>query len=315
MNFAKRFIALLFLCACGLASAQTFPPVDGIYWDSHQGGRGYAVETQDDLMFIAIYNYDTDDSTAFYFIQGYWNGASRRVDNAHLLQVSSGPWIGGPFSPIGTVVDKGAVTFEFPSFTTARFVYNGQTSNLQRFVYNYGSNADSLMSGTWYATFGGSGVYFGELIGVFGTCTIAECDSIPEAFYGARIDGGSDRVLVGGRQDDGRVFFLLDSSTSYYELFVYELRVNEWVGFSAVFLKTEDFPDSGLVMFGHRLTGPSDMPTAMPTGDIQDIVGIDAMKAQATARAAPARIEGKAVRSDDIRTLMPALKQAIQHLH
>ena len=311
--FAKRFIALLLSCVWGFAAAQTAPPVDGIYWDPHQSGRGYAVETQDDLMFIAIYNYDTDGSPTFYSVQGTWNPLTRRVDGARLLQVTSGPWIGGAYSPIGGLVDLGAVTVEFPTFTTARFTFNGQTSNLQRFLFRYGPNADSMMAGTWFAAFGGFGAYFGEVIGVTGACTIAECDPIPEAFVGARIDGGTQRILVGGRQDDGRVFFLLDSSTDYYEIFVYELRVNEWVGFAATFLKTDDIPDTGLLMFGHRLTGPSlfNNSAASPA---MAIGSIDAMKADATAHAARPVIEGKAIRTDDIRAKVPVLKRALEAL-
>ena len=310
----KRVFAFLLLCACAHAAAQSAPPVDGIYWDPHQGGRGYAVETQDDLMFIAIYNYETDGSPSFYFIQGFWDGFNHRVGDAHLLEVSSGPWIGGPFSPISSVIDKGPVTFDFTSFTTARFVYNGQTSNLQRFLYNYSANADSLMRGTWFATSGGLGIYFGEMVGVVGPCVLSECDSIPEAFHGARIDGGSERVLVGGRQPDGRVFFLLDSSTSYYDLYVFDLRVNDGFGFDAVFLKTEDFPDNGLTMFMHRLIGPSDTPAAAPANPAADWNTVDAMKAQAQATAAPPRIDGKSVRTDDIRALLPAMKQALARL-
>jgi len=312
--FARRFIALVLSCVWGFAAAQTAPPVDGIYWDPHQSGRGYAVETQDDLVFIAIYNYDDDGSPTFYSVQGTWNPTARRVDGARLLQVSSGPWIGGPFSPIGGLLDRGPVTFEFPTFTTARFTFNGQTSNLQRFLFRYGANADSLMAGTWFATFGGLGAYFGELVGVSGSCTISACDSIPEAFAGARIDGGTERVLVGGRQDDGRVFFLLDSSTNYYELFVYELRVNEWVGFAATFLKGDNAPDSGLLMFGHRLTGPSFFRNAAAANPAMEIGSIDAMKAAASARAAPPVIDGKAIRTDDIRAMVPALKRAIEDL-
>jgi hypothetical protein len=310
--FVKRVIALSIVCASGFASAATAPPVDGIYWDPAQSGRGYAVETQDNLMFIALYNYENDGSPAFYFIQGEWNGSARRLDGAHLLETASGPWIGGPFSPVGAVIDKGPVTFEFPTFTTARFVYNGHTSNLERFLYGYGTSADSLMGGAWYATFGASGLYFGDAVSVVGACTIAECDSIHEAFYGERIDGGNDRVLVGGKQDDDIVFFLLDSSTSYYELFVYELRVNEWVGWEATFLKTDTFPDGGLAMFGHRLTGPSGIIGAVsPAADTE---AIDAMKAEASRQAPRAEIDGKAVRTDGIRAMLPALKQAIARL-
>ena len=312
--FAKRFVASLLLLVCASASAATAPPVDGIYWDPAENGRGYAVETQNDLMFVAIYNYDTDGSPSFYVIQGDWNGTTHQISGAHLLQVSSGPWIGSPFSPIGSLVDKGPVTFQFTSFTTASFTYNGHTSHLERFLYGYGANADSLMGGVWHASYGGLGVYFGDVVQVFGPCTLSECSTIPEAFYGQRIDGGSDRVLVGGRQSDGRVFFLLDSSTSYYDLYVFELRVNDWVGWSAAFLKTDSFPTNGLTMFAHRLVGPADAPSSAP-GAAQDIDSIEAMKVAASAHAATRPvIDGKAVRVDDIEAILPALKQALSKL-
>ena len=313
--FAKRFVALLLLLACATASAQSAPPVDGIYWDPAQNGRGYAIETQNDLVFVAIYDYDEDGFPSFYVIQGAWNGTTHQISGAHLLQVESGPWIGGPYSPIGAVVDKGPVTFQFTSFTTANFTYNGHTAHLQRFLYGYGANADSLMAGVWHASYGGLGIYFGDVVNVFGPCTISECSTIPEAFYGQRIDGGSDRVLVGGRQSDGRVFFLLDSSTSYYDLYVFDLRVNDWIGWSAAFLKTDPFPTNGLTMFAHRLTGPNDAPSSAPAAII-DTDSVEAMKAAASAHAAtrPA-IDGKAVRVDDIEAMLPALKQALSKLH
>lgn len=304
---------LLFACAAFLsvsfASAQTAPPVDGIYWNPLQGGRGYAVETQDDLVFIAIYNYDEDHSTAFYFVQGTWDPYNRRVLNAHLFTVDHGPWVGSPFTPIGSVVDLGPAVFEFPTFTTGRFVYNGQTVNVQRFVYGYGTNADSLMRGVWHATFGDFGLYFGEIVEIDGPCTVSSCNAIPEAFEGSRFAGGSSRVLVGGRDVDDLVFFLLDSSESYYSLFVFELRVNQWVGFEATFLKTDDFPDSGLPMFGGRLTGPSAILTGAPAA--AQAAALDAMRAQASAGAATARIGGKSVRLDRVHAMLPALKQAL----
>ncbi|HEX5122120.1 MAG TPA: hypothetical protein VFV97_02650 [Rhodanobacteraceae bacterium] len=311
---AKRFVALLLLLVSVSLYAASAPPVDGVYWDPTQGGRGYAVETQDDLMFVAIYDYDTDGSPAFYTIQGAWNGTTHQIQGAHLLQVTSGPWIGGPFSPVGSLVDLGAVTFQFTSFTTATFTYNGHTAHLERFLYGYGGNADSLMSGIWHASYGGLGVYFGDVVNVLGACTIAECASIPEAFQGVRLDGGSDRVLVGGRQSDGRVFFLLDSSTSYYDLYVFDLRVNDWVGWSAAFLKTDNFPTNGLTMFAHRLLGPNDAPSTAPAARV-DVDGMEAMKAATSAQLAtrPA-IDGKSVRVDDIEAMLPALKQALAKL-
>ena len=80
--FMKRFVALLLLLVCASAWGASAPPVDGIYWDPSENGRGYAVETQDDLMFVAIYNYDTDGSPSFYVIQGEWNGTTHQIDGA-----------------------------------------------------------------------------------------------------------------------------------------------------------------------------------------------------------------------------------------
>ncbi|HKE46978.1 MAG TPA: hypothetical protein VKB52_02855 [Rhodanobacteraceae bacterium] len=310
--FVKRVFALLLLCASAMVAAQTAPPVDGIYWNPQQGGRGYAVETQDDIVFIAIYNYDEDHSTAFYFVQGTWDAFNRRVSDAHLFTVDSGPWIGSPFTPHGPGVDLGPVVFEFPTFTTGRFVYNGQTVNLQRFLYGYGPNADSLMQGIWHATSGDAGVYFGDLIEVDGPCTVSSCASIPEAFQGVRFGGGSARVLVGGRDVGGRVYFLLDSSDSYYSYYEFELRINQWVGLEATFLKTDDIPDTGLAMFGARLTGPS-APIAATTPEAT-LAQVDGLRAQASAQAAPARIDGKAVQLDRARAMLPALKQALTEL-
>ncbi|HJT97710.1 MAG TPA: hypothetical protein VJ696_05285 [Rhodanobacteraceae bacterium] len=310
--FAKRIFALLLACASAAALAQTAPPVDGIYWNPSQGGRGYAVETQDEIVFIAIYNYDEDNSSAFYFVQGNWDAINRRVAGAHLYTVESGPWIGSPFAAHGAVVDLGPVTFEFPTFTTGRFVFNGQSVNLQRFLYGYGPNADSLMRGIWHATTGDFGIYFGDVIEVEGPCTVPSCDAIPEAFQGTRFGGGNQRVLVGGRDDDGRVFFLLDSSDSYYSFYAFELRVNQWVGFEATFLKTDDIPDTGLAMFGARLTGPSaDISAAAPEATLATL---DRMRADASKQASPARIDGKAVGVDRVNAMLPALKQALSEL-
>jgi len=308
---AKLLFACAFFFVMTSAGAQTAPPVDGIYWNANQGGRGYAVETQDDIVFIAIYNYDQDHSTAFYFVQGTWDPFNRRVANAHLYTVDSGPWVGSPFTPTGPVVDLGPAVFEFPTFTTGRFIYNGLTVNVERFLYGYGANADSLMQGIWHATFGDFGIYNGDLIEVDGPCTVSSCASIPEAFQGGRFAGDSSRVLVGGRDVDGRVFFLLDSSSSYYALFVFELRINQWIGFEATFLKTDDIPDNVDPMFAARLTGPS----AIITGASESAqAAIDVARAQSTGRAQPARIDGKAVQLDRIHAMLPALKQALAEL-
>jgi hypothetical protein len=310
------FIAFLLCAGANYAIAQTVPPVDGIYWDPGQGGRGYAVETQDNKMFIAIYNYDVDSSPTFYSIQGDWDGAHRRINNASLLQVTSGPWIGASFSPVGQVVNKGPVVFEFPTSTTARFVFNGHTSNLQRFLYGYAPQANSLMRGAWHTTFGGSGLNFGDFLAVTGPCTIAECSSLPEAFVGSVL-GYPNHVLVGTRLPDSRIMILLDSSTSYYSLYVFEARVNQWIGFENTFLKTATtYPTSGLLMIGERMLSPTDL-AAISTSQSASASAVESMnvfRAQAVALA-PSAAVGKSATVDSVVGMGPVLESVLEHLH
>ena len=323
-----RIASVLLFCLLGTTQifAQTAPPVDGIYWNPNENGRGYAVETQNQFVFIAIYDYAPDSSSAFYTVQGTWDPINRRVQNAELLSVASGPWIGAAYAPIGALTDEGPVTFEFPTFTTARFVYNGHTVNLQRFLYGYGANADSLATGFWHSTFGDI-VAFGDFLTIDGPCTIAECADISEAFVGTRAN--TDRVLVGGRLDDGRVLVLLDSSTSYYALYVFDLRVNQWVGFENTFLKTDtDYPTSGSLMIADRVFGPAFVPASAAVEkrkrefavELSDSTDTLISQAQQTDfhSAADKRLrtgDTESFQATEVRSMLPILQRAVQALH
>jgi hypothetical protein len=52
----------------------------------------------------------------------------------------------------------------------------------------------------------------------------------------------------------------------------------------------------------------------VPGENAQDMGTVDTWKARASARAAPANISGKAVRTDDIEAMLPALERAIAEL-
>lgn len=308
----KQAIGFALLVASGMGFAGTAPPVDGIYWDPSQSGRGYAVETQDDNVFVAIYNYGQDSSPIFYSVQGKWDSSGRKIRDAQLFEVSSGPWIGGPFSAVGQVVSRGPVTFEFPTFTTARFKFNGQTSHLTRFLYGYAPQANSLMRGAWHATYG-STLAFGDFIFITGNCT--SCADLPEPFIGYLTT--PSHMLVGSRLPDGTVIMLADSSTSYYSLYVFDLRVNDWAGWEATFLKTQTtYPTSGLPLFGHRLAGPAMLKSApLGAASSEESEQLAAMKAQASLQAASSSAEKSAALDlDAARAVLPALASVLERL-
>ena len=314
--FAKRFVALLLLLACVSASAATAPPVDGIYWDPSESGRGYAVETQDDLMFVAIYNYDTDGSPSFYVIQGGWNGATHQIDGAHLLQVTSGPWIGSPFSPIGSVVDKGPVTFQFTSFTTASFTYNGHTSNLERFLYGYGAQCRfaherHLVRGVWRAR---------HLL------RRRRQRVRPLHAQRMRIDSRSPSTACASTAATSACSLAGASRTGACSSCSTPRRATT-ISTCSTFASTTGSagrPRSSRPTHSRRTgsrcsgAGCSDRPTRRRRHRVQrrTCESVEAMKIAASARIAtrPA-VDGKAVRVDDIEAMLPALKQALSKLH
>lgn len=310
----KKAIGFMLFVATGVAVAQTAPPVDGIYWDPSQGGRGYAVETQDDQMFIAIYNYNQNSLPTFYSVQGKWDAVGRKVRDAQLFEVTSGPWVGGPFSSVGEVVSRGPVTFEFPTFTTARFKFNGQTSNLTRFLYGYENKANSLMRGVWHATYG-STLTFGDFITVTGKCTVSSCASMSEPFVGHLL-GSTSRVLVGSRFSDGSILMLVDSSTSYYSLFKFDLRVNDWAGWEATFLKTQTtYPTTGLLMVGHRMLGGSAAKSAaIDSTGADEREQLAAIAAEMSARAASSPVEKSSALNREDGAMVSALVSALEEL-
>jgi hypothetical protein len=122
-------LAILGLAFEGAAHAQlrTAPPDSGYYWETGRGGRGWALESQDDLVFITHYVYDTDGFSTFFVTQGRWDPIGRRIVDNELYQTDNGPCIGCPY--------VGADVFQIG---TADWVFSDRDSAVIR--YSNGAN-------------------------------------------------------------------------------------------------------------------------------------------------------------------------------
>lgn len=255
-RYIAPLLALLLLVLAAPVSAQYLaPPLQGLYWNPAESGRGYAVSVQDDFVFILGFGYDQQSFPTFYIVQGSWNGNTRRVNSNDLLEVSSGPWIGAAYTPPGAILNRGAAIVEFPLRDRMRLTYNGRTTELVQFAFNYGTTANTLLPGTWHVTNGDVGVYFGDLIRIDGPCTISQCNGLVSPFVGHVLQGATQRVLVGQQLANGRATFLLDSSPSYYTLYEFVPTLDQWVGTTKTYLKSSAPPASGLSMVASRLFG------------------------------------------------------------
>ncbi len=245
----------LFLLASPLKAVL---PESGWYWNPNAGGSGFNIEVQDDKMFVAAFTYDVQGRSIFYTIGGVLNVNTGTLTST-LFVTSGGQCVGCPYvAPTTTAVAPAEIYF--PTSRTARvrvFLAGGTAEiSLVRFVFGYAGARAQEHLGVWSIIEESLGVFFGEALQMNALCTLS---GLTDSFCGSRL-GSSSRVAVGASVPGSTAFIvLLDSSTSYYNRFIYTNDTNRWAGLSATYLKTGTVPatSSGLSFIATRLAGPS----------------------------------------------------------
>lgn len=230
-------------------------PKPGFFWNPAEPGKGWAIEVQDNLVFIASYTFQPSGiQSVFYTTIGTWDGINKRV-TGDLLEFTGGPCLNcGPANPSSR--NLGTITFEFPTRDSGTVVFQGRRTPVVRLLYKYVAEARSLLSGVWHTT-KGDGAYFGDFLRIIGPCTGSSCAGLVDPFYGYRVDGGAQRILLGALNPNvpGEAIILIDSSTSYYDLYRIRGGLDVFAGSSNVYLKTSTPTGNGLPLVGSRVLG------------------------------------------------------------
>jgi hypothetical protein len=254
----KRLL-LLFLLAVAPFRANALLPESGFYWNPSLSGSGYAVEFQDDFMFISAYSYTSNGSALFYTIAGKLNVATGIVDGTLILS-SGGQCFGCPYvKPVNSTVAPAQVQFTSTQTGIIRlFLPSGTvTIPIQRFLfYFYDNSQRGLQLGTWSVVTGAFGIYFGDFLYVQSFCNVSA--TLIDQVCGQRIDAPA-RILLGARLPGTSTFLVIvDSSTSYYDQYLYNFDSNRWIGLSWTYLKSSPPPTTGGLNFiATRVTGVS----------------------------------------------------------
>ncbi|MFO1312965.1 MAG: hypothetical protein U1F41_12970 [Burkholderiales bacterium] len=111
MNQLRRYgiatIGVLFMLA---GPARAAPEV-GWWWNPNESGRGFFVESQNGIIYIAGYFYEPD-GRATWLVAGGPNSDSYNYQG-QLLAFASGQTLGGPYRPPQAPVAVGQVGIEF----------------------------------------------------------------------------------------------------------------------------------------------------------------------------------------------------------
>lgn len=145
----SRRLAALAILALGVFTrpAAAFFPEPGFYWNTGESGTGYAIELQDNFLFLATYTYLPNGQAVFYTSGGFLTNDTTYT--GVINQFSGGSCINcTPFTPPGTPQNAGTVSIVFDTEQSANITWNGRTFRIERFNFLLGSKTE-LMQGEW----------------------------------------------------------------------------------------------------------------------------------------------------------------------
>lgn len=144
-----RRLAALALVALGAFArpAAAFYPEPGFYWNSAESGSGWAIELQDNFLFLSAYTYLPNGQAVFYTSGGFLTNDT--TYSGVINQFSGGSCITcTPFTPPGTPQNVGTVTIVFDTEQSANMTWNGRTFRIERFNFLLGDKTEQ-MQGEW----------------------------------------------------------------------------------------------------------------------------------------------------------------------
>lgn len=255
----KKIIVLLF--SLFLVQQAEAYPVDGWYWNPNESGRGLNIELQDDIMFISFFHYDAAGNPIWWVASGRYNATSRRVQGEFYRtrdgQCPSCP----PRTPVVDFGFDGAFTLQFDSRVAATLYWAGGQTQLIRQYWGFDlSDPLTFMYGDYHFTTGQSGVYFGdrlrfdeEYIGTDGDRYLS----------GNVINGSANRIALVNYELDSGWFILVDSSTSFYNAYLFDMSKDTLQGRSWTYRKGESPVGTGLQFIAHRTASKASAMTGV----------------------------------------------------
>jgi len=212
----KLLRALIAAFAMIATHAAAIIPENGWWWASNEGGRGFNIEVQNNLLFFAAFAYDSSGAPTWITAGGPMT--SDRDFAGALTRYSSGQCFGCAYVQ-PTSFPAGNLTLRFTSSQTAVLTINGTSINVKRFDFWLNEVAPDAMLGEWSAVIGASGDVFDAERIVY---SVKTTDSTGKPIAGGSRLGtsiNSNPAVVSYSPSTGRWTALLDSSPSFYRLF------------------------------------------------------------------------------------------------
>lgn len=149
-----NYAALAVLLILSLTAKAAEYPEDGWWWNPQAPGRGYMIERQDDVMFIATLQYADDGPSEWLTIQGTYTPEENPTTEigyfiGDTFERVNGQCIGCPYeAPITSDSAQGVATVSFTTNQTGVLSWEGETIAIERTFWAFRGTLDQL-DGDW----------------------------------------------------------------------------------------------------------------------------------------------------------------------
>ena len=246
MRFFQKLMIATFLFAS--AQSQAFTPESGFWWNPNESGSGYAIEIQDNYLFVALYVYDEAGNPIWYTAGATMGGNSLFDGSLHYTY--NGTCIDcNVTQPITILGERGPITINFLTEITATIEFQGAVKNIERFNFLLGDEAERML-GEWQTVidFSSTGVDFpfnGDVL-LFDITSFSDGDKFAE---GCRpdntIDGFCTDFALNNHEmaavydyQNNEMLIVLDDSEDFWLAYYLDLGLNQFDGVAELYPKS-----------------------------------------------------------------------------
>lgn len=149
----KNLLALALLLINFPAFA--FTPQSGMWWNPQEGGRGYTIDVQDNIVVFMAYLYNAQGKAEWYYSDGQLSADGRQFTST-LYRFEGGQCITCPYKPAANMGNAGTATVKFSTPGKGVLTWAGGSVPIERYNFRIGEAPDALI-GQWVfvSTIGG----------------------------------------------------------------------------------------------------------------------------------------------------------------